>query len=246
MMEWLGQEWDYAAWSDSTKEAAIFGTVEECVAPASRAARGWCPEADLHPLQVPSRSGRDHRSRDHPAAARQPMKRGDREILLIVDVQNDFCPGGALAVPQGDEIVPAVNRLAAEFRPCDPDPGLAPARTRLVRQLASWQAPFRLDRSVVRPADLVAGPLRAGDTRGRVSPRSRRPACRARAEKGLQKCDQLLLGVPRKRPSHADRTRKLSEGARVRAHHACAGSRLISACSFRRSMAVRRVSKSAS
>ena len=32
MMEWLGQEWDYAAWSNSTKEAAIFGTVEECVA----------------------------------------------------------------------------------------------------------------------------------------------------------------------------------------------------------------------
>jgi nicotinamidase/pyrazinamidase len=43
------------------------------------------------------------------------MTRGDREILVIVDVQNDFCPGGALAVPQGDEIVPAVNRLAAEF-----------------------------------------------------------------------------------------------------------------------------------
>jgi len=32
MMEWLGQEWDYAAWSDSTKEAAVFGTVDECVA----------------------------------------------------------------------------------------------------------------------------------------------------------------------------------------------------------------------
>jgi probable F420-dependent oxidoreductase len=31
MLEWLGQEWDYAAWSESTKEAAIFGTVEECV-----------------------------------------------------------------------------------------------------------------------------------------------------------------------------------------------------------------------
>jgi nicotinamidase/pyrazinamidase len=43
------------------------------------------------------------------------MKRGDRDVLLIVDVQNDFCPGGALAVPQGDEIVPVVNRLAAEF-----------------------------------------------------------------------------------------------------------------------------------
>ena len=43
------------------------------------------------------------------------MKRDDRDILIIVDVQNDFCPGGALAVPQGDQIVPAVNRLAAEF-----------------------------------------------------------------------------------------------------------------------------------
>ena len=32
MMEWLGQEWDYAAWSDSTKESAIIGTVDECVA----------------------------------------------------------------------------------------------------------------------------------------------------------------------------------------------------------------------
>jgi probable F420-dependent oxidoreductase len=32
MMEWLGQEWDYAAWSQSTKDAAIIGTAEECVA----------------------------------------------------------------------------------------------------------------------------------------------------------------------------------------------------------------------
>jgi nicotinamidase/pyrazinamidase len=43
------------------------------------------------------------------------MRRDDRDVLLIIDVQNDFCPGGALAVPQGDEIVPAVNRLAADF-----------------------------------------------------------------------------------------------------------------------------------
>ena len=43
------------------------------------------------------------------------MTRDDRDILIIVDVQNDFCPGGALAVPHGDEIVPVVNRLSAEF-----------------------------------------------------------------------------------------------------------------------------------
>jgi nicotinamidase/pyrazinamidase len=39
----------------------------------------------------------------------------DREVLIIVDLQNDFCPGGALAVPDGDAIIPVVNRLAAEF-----------------------------------------------------------------------------------------------------------------------------------
>lgn len=40
---------------------------------------------------------------------------GERDVLLVVDVQNDFCPGGALAVPRGDEIVPVVNRLARRF-----------------------------------------------------------------------------------------------------------------------------------
>ncbi len=36
-------------------------------------------------------------------------------VLLVMDVQNDFLPGGALAVPRGDEVVPIVNRLAARF-----------------------------------------------------------------------------------------------------------------------------------
>lgn len=35
--------------------------------------------------------------------------------LIVVDVQNDFCPGGALAVSGGDEIIPLVNRLVGEF-----------------------------------------------------------------------------------------------------------------------------------
>ena len=35
--------------------------------------------------------------------------------LVLVDIQNDFCPGGALAVPEGDEIVEVVNRLAPVF-----------------------------------------------------------------------------------------------------------------------------------
>lgn len=37
------------------------------------------------------------------------------EVLLVIDVQNDFMPGGALAVPHGDEVVPAINALASQF-----------------------------------------------------------------------------------------------------------------------------------
>lgn len=37
------------------------------------------------------------------------------EALIVVDVQNDFCPGGALAVAQGDQIIPRINALMAEF-----------------------------------------------------------------------------------------------------------------------------------
>lgn len=35
--------------------------------------------------------------------------------LIIVDVQNDFCPGGALPVPGGDQVVPVINRLMGRF-----------------------------------------------------------------------------------------------------------------------------------
>jgi nicotinamidase/pyrazinamidase len=40
----------------------------------------------------------------------------DDDVLVVIDVQNDFCPGGNLAVPKGDEIVPTVNRLMGQFR----------------------------------------------------------------------------------------------------------------------------------
>ncbi|KJC60669.1 isochorismatase [Bradyrhizobium sp. LTSPM299] len=43
------------------------------------------------------------------------MKVQPDDLLLIIDVQNDFCPGGALAVADGDTVVPVVNRLAERF-----------------------------------------------------------------------------------------------------------------------------------
>lgn len=53
--------------------------------------------------------------------------------LLIVDVQNDFCPGGSLPVAGGDEVVPVLNRYAEEFaaagRPVLADRDWHPGRT---------------------------------------------------------------------------------------------------------------------
>ena len=39
---------------------------------------------------------------------------GARDVLLVVDVQNDFCPSGALGVPDGDRVVPVINRCIAD------------------------------------------------------------------------------------------------------------------------------------
>ena len=38
------------------------------------------------------------------------------DALIVVDVQRDFCPGGSLAVPDGDQVVPVINRLAPKFQ----------------------------------------------------------------------------------------------------------------------------------
>ncbi len=47
--------------------------------------------------------------------ADQRMEPGPGDALVIVDVQNDFLPGGALAVPHGDEVVPVLNRWIERF-----------------------------------------------------------------------------------------------------------------------------------
>jgi nicotinamidase/pyrazinamidase len=43
------------------------------------------------------------------------MRPKESDLLLVVDVQNDFCPGGALTVSEGDAVVPVANRLGERF-----------------------------------------------------------------------------------------------------------------------------------
>ena len=49
----------------------------------------------------------------------ESIKMKDTDALIIVDIQNDFMPSGALAVKQGDAIVVPINRLAEQFHRCD-------------------------------------------------------------------------------------------------------------------------------
>lgn len=60
---------------------------------------------------------------DWAAQGDKPVQTGERhkvriqpgDALLIVDVQNDFCPGGALPVPEGDAVVPLINQMSSLF-----------------------------------------------------------------------------------------------------------------------------------
>jgi nicotinamidase/pyrazinamidase len=49
------------------------------------------------------------------AVGQGTVSTGAHDVFIVVDVQRDFCPGGALAVPGGDEVVPTINRLVPLF-----------------------------------------------------------------------------------------------------------------------------------
>jgi len=43
------------------------------------------------------------------------MQITEQDVLVVIDVQNDFCPGGALAVADGDAVIDPIHRVAAKF-----------------------------------------------------------------------------------------------------------------------------------
>ena len=94
---------------------------------------------------------------------------GDDSVLIVVDVQNDFCPGGALAVPRGDEVVPIINRLAAKFRHVVLTQDWHPSGHSSFASSHPGKQPLRNNRRKLRSAGAVARPLRADDTGRRIS-----------------------------------------------------------------------------
>src|SRR5262245_66042040 len=49
------------------------------------------------------------------AMAADKIKPGPSSALIVVDVQNCFLPGGSLAVKDGDQVIPVINRIAKDF-----------------------------------------------------------------------------------------------------------------------------------
>lgn len=85
---------------DAIREAQqLLGDTQEHVAQDIAAA--------TTPLAIPQvrAAGRGYR----------PASPTENRVLLVVDIQNDFCPSGALAVPGGDEVVPIINKLSRRF-----------------------------------------------------------------------------------------------------------------------------------
>jgi len=72
--------------------------------------------------------------------------------LLVIDVQNDFCPGGALAVPEGDRVVPVINRCIDLFSrnklPVIASRDWHPARTSHFREFGGSWPPHCVQESV--------------------------------------------------------------------------------------------------
>jgi nicotinamidase/pyrazinamidase len=64
------------------------------------------------------------------------------DLLLVIDVQNDFLPGGALAVPDGDAVIPIINRLAPRFAHVALTQDWHPRRHRSFASAHPGKAPF--------------------------------------------------------------------------------------------------------
>ena len=91
------------------------------------------------------------------------------QALIVIDVQNDFCPGGALAVPGGDEIVPLINTLIEGFDHVVLTQDWHPAGHSSFASSHPGKQPFSTIEMPYGDADAVAGPLHPGHGRGGVS-----------------------------------------------------------------------------
>ena len=130
------------------------------------------------------------------------------DALLVIDVQNDFMPGGALAVTDGDAIVPLINTLAKKFdhviltQDWHPPQHISFATTHN-------KQPFETIRASQRPPNPLARTRPPAHRRRSLPPRPAHPPRRTHPPQRLPPPHRQLLRLPRKRPPHPHRPRRL-------------------------------------
>jgi hypothetical protein len=134
------------------------------------------------------------------------------QALLVIDVQNDFCPGGALAVPGGDEIVPGINALMAEFPAVILTQDWHPADHLSFASQHPGKAPMEMTEMPYGPQVLWPDHCVQGSHWRRISRRSRHHPRRSDHPQGLPPRDRQLFRLFRKRPDDAHGARRLPQG----------------------------------
>lgn len=76
---------------------------------------------------------------------------GDRDVLIVVDIQNDFCPGGRLSVRRGHEVVPLINHLAERF------PHVVLSRIGILRGICRLRRPILARNPTTRSQSTMGG-----------------------------------------------------------------------------------------
>ena len=150
--------------------------------------------------------------------ALRPAAPRENRVLLVVDIQNDFCPQGALAVPEGDQVVPIINRLSRRFAHviltqdwhCEDHLSFAsshPGKQPLERIELSYGS------QILWPDHCVQG------THGvQFHPDLDVANCELIIRKGYHREIDSYSRVFRKRPANADRTGRISPRTRIDPH----------------------------
>ena len=131
---------------------------------------------------------------------------GDTDVLIVVDIQNDFCPGGRLPVPGGSDVVPVINRLAGRFANIVVTQDWHPHDHFSFASMHPGKQPGDDHRRPLWSSDALAGPLRAGNVRGSTSRVVMRSASHNDPAQGVSSHDRFIFDVLRERPSDADRS----------------------------------------
>ena len=135
------------------------------------------------------------------------------DVFLVIDVQNDFCPGGRLPAPRGDEVVLPINRLARRFEHVVLTQDWHPLGHSCFASSHPAREPFEMIETTLWSADPLARPLCPGDAGRQSARRFADPARRAHLAQRLSAGDQFLFGFLRERPQDAHGPRRLSARA---------------------------------